>query len=108
MPSAGKHDTVAKHGKTSKLCQNEVLEIPSPGKRGNCKHITGSKRGKTCNGAKRVELCNRCQARETVEPVPSAGKYATGAKVGKLCNTCQALENIQLVQSAGKRNRYQA
>ena len=58
------------------------------------KHATVTKRGKTCN---------RYQARENMQPVPSVGKQATGSKCGKTwCNRFQAQENIQPVQSAGK------
>ena len=53
-------------------------------------------------GVKRGKKCNRYQARESMQLIPSAGKRATGAKRGKTCNRCQALENMQLVPSAGK------
>ena len=71
-----------------------------------------AKRGKTCNrcqarenmqpGAKRGKTCNCCQARENMQPVPSAGNYATGAKRGKSCKRCQEQENMQPVSNAGK------
>ena len=47
-------------------------------------YATGAKRGKTGN---------RCQARENMQPAPSAGKYTTGAKRGKTGNRRQAREN---------------
>ena len=47
--------------------------------------------------AKRGEACNRCQERENLQAVPSAGKHATGAKRGKTCKRCQARENVQAV-----------
>ena len=80
VPSAGKHATGAKRGKTCNRCQarENMQPVPSAGK-----HVTGAKRGKTCN---------RCQARENMQPVPSAGKHATGAKRGKTSNRCQALK----------------
>ena len=31
-------------------------------------------------GVKRGKTCNSCQARENMQPVPSAGKLATGVK----------------------------
>ena len=50
-------------GKTCNRCQAQ-------GKR-----VTGFKCGKTHNG---------CQARENMQPVPSAGKHVTGAKCEKM------------------------
>ena len=40
--------------------------------------------------------------RKNVKLVPSAGKYATGAKRGKRCNRCQARENMQPLERAVK------
>ena len=37
------------------------------------------------------------QAQDNMQPVPSVGKHATGAKRGKSCNRCQARENMQPV-----------
>ena len=48
------------------------------------------------------KTCNRCQARENIYPVPSAGKHATGANGGKTCNRCQWRKNVQPLLSAGK------
>ena len=53
------------------------------------KHVTGAKRGKTCN---------RCQARESIQPVLSAGKHVTG--LGKRGERCKYWS--QTVQSARK------
>ena len=46
-------------------------------------------------------MCNRCQAREYVQPVPSAGICATGANPGNMCNRCRAREYVQPVPSPG-------
>ena len=48
-------------------------------------------------GVKRGKLCH--QARENIEPVPSAGNHAIGAKT---CHRYKARENIQSLLSAGK------
>ena len=44
-------------------------------------------------GAKRGKKRTRCQARENVQPVQSAGICATSVKHGKKCNRCKAREN---------------
>ena len=63
----------------------------------------GGKVEKLVTGDNRGKESNRCQARENVQLVPSAGKRATGVMRGKTCNQCQARENMQLVPNAGKR-----
>ena len=42
------------------------------------------------------------QARENIQPEPSAGKRVTSVKRGKTYNPRQARENMQPVPSAGK------
>ena len=39
------------------------------------KYGTGPSAGKSATGVKRGKTCNRCQARENMRPVPSAGKH---------------------------------
>ena len=41
-----------------------------------------------------AKTCNRCQTRENMKPVPSAGNHVTSAKREKTCNRCQARENM--------------
>ena len=53
-------------------------------------------------GAKGGKTCKRCQARENMQPVSSAGKHATGVKRRKKCNRCQTKGNTQPVPSAKK------
>ena len=62
-------------------------------------------------GAKGGKTCKRCQARENMQPVSSAGKHATGVKRRKNVtgakrretrNRCQARKNMQPVAIAGK------
>ena len=90
VPSAGKHSTCAKRGKTFNLCQARENIQPVPSAEN---HAASAKYAKTCN---------QCQARENIQPVPSAGKHATGAKCGKTWSWCQAWENMQPVPSAEK------
>ena len=61
VPSAGKHATDGKRGKTRNWCQAQenMQPMPSAGKQ-----ATDAKRGKTCNW---------CQAQENKQPFPSAG-----------------------------------
>ena len=60
----------------------------------------------TKHAASQAELeektCFRCQARENMQPVESAGKYAAGDKRGKTCYRCQAQGNLLKVPNAGK------
>ena len=45
--------------------------------------------GKQVIDAKRVKMHNRCQARETSQPVPTAGKRGTGTKLARETPTSQ-------------------
>ena len=63
--------------------------------------------GKDGTGAKYGKECNRCQARENMQPVPSAGNRVTGTERGKkkrtTCNWRQARKkNIQPATSTRK------
>ena len=53
---------------------------------------------------KRGKSCNRCQARENMQPVFCVGKHGTRVKRGKTCNRCQARENMQPVFCVGKQS----
>jgi len=44
------------------------------------KHATPASRGKRASSAKCGKTCNLCQARENMQPLPSAGKHATSGK----------------------------
>ena len=52
-------------------------------------------------GAKCEQTLNRCQERENMQAVPSAGKHVTGVKRGKI--RLQAVPSAQVVSSANKR-----
>ena len=64
---------------------------------------TGAKQGKDSTSAKRRERFNQYQAREKIQPVPSARKDLNSAKHGKRFNQCQAREKFQPVQSIKKK-----
>ena len=96
--------------------RKKVYTVPITGN-----YATGTKHRKHSTGPK----CNWYQAREKMQPVPSAGKrcplYQTRenmqlvpnkgkvvhcTKRGKTCNRCQAREKRQLVPSNGKTASY--
>ena len=59
--------------------------------------------GKRALGVKRRKTCNRCQARENLQPVPNALKLSTGIKRGIIEVDMQPVERAEKLTTSVKR-----